>query len=73
MAGTDVAKDVSATAAYDGAPLTGEISMAIPCYKATSMKLPEPDLHVVAYDFGLKHSILRMLARQGCQVTVLPA
>jgi len=30
-------------------------------------------LHVVAYDFGIKHNILRMLAREGCRVTVVPA
>src|ERR1035437_8326460 len=30
-------------------------------------------LHVVAYDFGIKLNILRMLVREGCQVTVVPA
>jgi carbamoyl-phosphate synthase small subunit len=30
-------------------------------------------LHVVAYDFGIKLNILRMLVRQGCRVTVVPA
>ncbi|MFO1221371.1 MAG: glutamine-hydrolyzing carbamoyl-phosphate synthase small subunit [Burkholderiaceae bacterium] len=29
--------------------------------------------HVVAYDFGVKHNILRMLASRGCRVTVVPA
>jgi carbamoyl-phosphate synthase small subunit len=29
--------------------------------------------HVVAYDFGVKHNILRMLASRGCLVTVVPA
>src|SRR6202034_2653585 len=33
----------------------------------------ERKLHVVAYDFGIKHNILRMLAREGCRVTVVPA
>ncbi len=32
-----------------------------------------PSLHVVAYDFGIKHNILRMLANRGCRVTVVPA
>lgn len=27
--------------------------------------------HVVAYDFGVKHNILRMLAERGCQITVV--
>jgi carbamoyl-phosphate synthase small subunit len=35
---------------------------------------PEPGaLHVVAYDFGIKHNILRRLAAYGCRVTVVPA
>jgi carbamoyl-phosphate synthase small subunit len=29
--------------------------------------------HVVAYDFGIKRNILRMLAQRGCQLTVVPA
>jgi carbamoyl-phosphate synthase small subunit len=33
----------------------------------------EPRLHVVAYDFGLKHNSLRNLAALGCRVTVVPA
>ncbi|MEO0004238.1 MAG: carbamoylphosphate synthase small subunit [Pseudomonadota bacterium] len=32
-----------------------------------------PRFHVVAYDFGVKLNILRMLASRGCQVTVVPA
>ena len=34
---------------------------------------PSRSLHVVAYDFGVKHNILRKLAERGCQVTVVPA
>jgi carbamoyl-phosphate synthase small subunit len=32
-----------------------------------------PRFHVVAFDFGVKHNILRMLASRGCRVTVVPA
>ena len=32
-----------------------------------------PQRHVVAYDFGIKHGMLRGLARAGCRVTVVPA
>ncbi len=32
-----------------------------------------PEKHVVAYDFGIKQNILRMLTRLGCRVTVVPA
>ncbi|HIE65152.1 MAG: glutamine-hydrolyzing carbamoyl-phosphate synthase small subunit [Nitrospira sp.] len=35
--------------------------------------LVSPQHHVVAYDFGIKRNILRMLARTGCRVTVVPA
>lgn len=34
---------------------------------------PEQKFHVVAYDFGAKHNILRMLVERGCKVTVVPA
>lgn len=33
----------------------------------------EPKYHVVAYDFGVKHNILRLLVDRGCRVTVVPA
>jgi len=33
----------------------------------------EPKYHVVAYDFGVKRNILRMLAERGCRITVVPA
>lgn len=33
----------------------------------------DPSLNVVAYDFGIKRNILRMLASRGCKVTVVPA
>ena len=33
----------------------------------------ESRFHVVAYDFGVKYNILRMLAERGCKVTVVPA
>ncbi len=36
-------------------------------------KLENPKYHVVAFDFGIKRNILRMLASRGCRVTVLPA
>jgi len=74
MDGTDLAKVVSTQVAYEwdchdrrnfnGDPLRlGD----------ESLKLPAPDLHVVAYDYGIKHNILRMLAREACRVTVVPA
>ena len=35
--------------------------------------LDDPKYHVVAYDFGVKHNILRMLADRRCKLTVVPA
>jgi carbamoyl-phosphate synthase small subunit len=35
--------------------------------------IARPDLHVVAYDYGIKKNILRMLTNEGCRVTVVPA
>ena len=34
---------------------------------------PQNRLHVVAYDFGIKRNILRILAEHGCRMTVVPA
>jgi carbamoyl-phosphate synthase small subunit len=34
---------------------------------------PQQRLHVVAYDFGIKRNILRLLADAGCRITVVPA
>ncbi|WP_313298942.1 glutamine-hydrolyzing carbamoyl-phosphate synthase small subunit [Diaphorobacter sp.] len=36
-------------------------------------KQTEPRFNVVAYDFGVKYNILRMLAERGCKLTVVPA
>ncbi|GAB4558961.1 MAG: glutamine-hydrolyzing carbamoyl-phosphate synthase small subunit [Rhizobacter sp.] len=36
-------------------------------------QMKSPRFHVVAYDFGVKRNILRMLASRGCKVTVVPA
>ena len=37
-------------------------------------RIPNPkSFHVVAYDFGVKRNILRMLAERGCRITVVPA
>lgn len=66
LKGMDLAKEVSVRAAYpwrDGQLDldTNEFASAVPKYK------------VVAYDFGVKRNILRMLAERGCDVTVVPA
>ena len=50
---------------------TAAIRPAIRCCRALSTQ--KPQLHVVAYDFGIKQNILRMLTRECCNVTVVPA
>jgi len=66
LAGMDLAKVVSTTKSY--------------VWNETEWKLgsgygkqENPKFHVVAFDYGVKYNILRMLAERGCKVTVLPA
>ncbi|MFZ2627708.1 MAG: glutamine-hydrolyzing carbamoyl-phosphate synthase small subunit [Rugosibacter sp.] len=66
LAGMDLAKVVSTPASY--AWSEGEWSLG------AGFKLQAaPRFHVVAYDFGVKRNILRMLAARGCRLTVVPA
>jgi carbamoyl-phosphate synthase small subunit len=77
MDGTDLAKVVSTKASYefdasDPRSQMGESLLSegfIPKAKLHERKI----LNVVAYDFGIKQNILRMLAREDCRVTVVPA
>ncbi|WP_255284193.1 glutamine-hydrolyzing carbamoyl-phosphate synthase small subunit [Hydrogenophaga pseudoflava] len=66
MAGQDLAKVVSATASYDWTQSEWTLGSGYGEQAA-------PKFHVVAYDFGVKKNILRMLAERGCKVTVVPA
>jgi carbamoyl-phosphate synthase small subunit len=69
MDGTDLAKVVSTKQRYVWD--TGERS--IEPTEVVGVKEPEPQHHVVAYDFGIKHNILRKLVSGCCRVTVVPA
>jgi carbamoyl-phosphate synthase small subunit len=68
MAGLELATRVSTTAKY-------EWSLGVEnCSPSELIGQPvEPCCHVVAYDFGIKHNILRRLVHTGCRVTVVPA
>jgi len=66
MAGQDLAKVVSAKAAYHW---NGSLWALGTGYKPGG----EARHRVVAFDYGVKHNILRNLAERGCDVTVLPA
>ena len=41
--------------------------------RAADLLRAQQRLHVVAYDYGIKRNILRLLADQGCRITVVPA
>ena len=66
LAGMDLAKVVSTPKSY--AWSEGEWSLG-----AGFKPQAAPRFHVVAYDFGVKRNILRMLAARGCHLTVVPA
>ena len=64
--GMDLAKEVCTREAYDWR--IGSLDLDSGVIASSS-----GDLHVVAYDFGVKRNILRMLADRGCRLTVVPA
>jgi carbamoyl-phosphate synthase small subunit len=71
MAGQDLAKVVSVAQPYEWAQT--EWRLAQPDGQPGYGTQTAPTFHVVAYDFGVKKNILRMLAQRGCKVTVVPA
>lgn len=71
MAGQDLAKEVTCRAPYEWTE--GEFTMKAADGKPGFEKPAAFPYHVVAYDFGVKTNILRMLASRGLRVTVVPA
>lgn len=67
LVGMDLAKEVSTTSAYNWTDGTWDLE--------GGMKPPSSrkEWRVIAYDFGVKRNILRILADLGCEVTVVPA
>jgi len=66
MNGLDLASKVSVATAYAWHETEWQLGEG---YR----KLDKARFRVVAYDFGVKRNILRMLAQRGCEVTVVPA
>ena len=66
MVGLDLAKVVSCTSPYDWTAGTWALGEGYRTARASRF-------HVVAYDYGIKHNILRLLAERGCRMTVVPA
>ena len=66
MKGLDLAKEVTTATSYEWDQTEWKLGQGYG-------KLDNPKFHVVAYDFGVKSNILRMLAERGCKLTVVPA
>ena len=73
MAGLDLAKVVSTKKAYPWHEAQWELHgpEGKPAYRA--LDTSKSTKKVVAYDFGVKHNILRMLTERACELTVVPA
>jgi len=66
LKGMDLAREVSTTETYSWRQGSFDLD-------ANAFTQPASTWHVVAYDFGIKRNILRMLADHGCRVSVVPA
>lgn len=66
LKGMDLAREVTTDSAYSW--VQGGFDL-----DANAFAQPATSWHVVAYDFGIKRNILRMLAAHGCRVSVVPA
>ncbi len=66
LKGADLAQQVSSTETY-------QWDQSVWSLKAGYTPAATPRFKVVAYDFGVKHNILRILASHGCELTVVPA
>ncbi|WP_377705462.1 glutamine-hydrolyzing carbamoyl-phosphate synthase small subunit [Pseudoduganella sp. UC29_71] len=66
LAGMDLARTVSTASAYEWHATEWRLGKGFG-------RLDRARFHVVAYDYGVKTNILRMLAERGCRITVLPA
>jgi len=66
MQGQDLAKVVTTQQAYEWTQGSYDLD-------STGWNEVAEKYHVVAYDFGIKRNILRMLSDRGCRVTVVPA
>lgn len=66
LAGMDLATVASCAASYDWTQREWKLG-------AGYRDVADTKFHVVAYDFGVKRNILRMLAERGCKITVVPA
>lgn len=66
LAGMDLAKVVTTSKSYEWTQAEWKLGKGF-------ARQEKPRYHVVAFDYGVKYNILRMLAERGCKITVLPA
>ncbi|MGB5833029.1 MAG: glutamine-hydrolyzing carbamoyl-phosphate synthase small subunit [Thiohalocapsa sp.] len=71
LQGMDLAREVSTATSYQWAQGTWALDQGLP--ESVAPDDPRLRFHVVAYDFGIKRNILRMLVDHGCRITVVPA
>ncbi|AGH39232.1 Carbamoyl-phosphate synthase small chain [Bibersteinia trehalosi USDA-ARS-USMARC-188] len=71
MAGLDLAQVVTCEKPYEWTE--GEWHLPVTNHGKPFNTQQHPEFHIVAYDFGVKTNILRMLAERGCKITVVPA
>ena len=71
MEGLDLVQEVTCAEAYHWAD-PAEAQWVLD-HKLSQTNTDKQAFHVVAYDYGIKHNILRLLASHGCRVTVVPA
>ena len=69
LSGMDLAKEVTASESWTWTQGSWDLKNGLPEAK----KADDLPFHVVAYDFGVKRNILRMLVDRGCRITVVPA
>ncbi len=67
LKGMDLAKEVTTAESYPWTESVWDLETSQPAEVAATK------FHVVAYDYGIKRNILRMLVERGCKVTVVPA
>lgn len=71
MAGKDLAQEVTCQHAYQWSE--GEWHLPVTNNGSSFNQIENPEFNIVAYDYGVKTNILRMLAERGCHITVVPA
>jgi carbamoyl-phosphate synthase small subunit len=71
LVGMDLAKEVTCTSSYEWTE--GSWKIGRERGQGHTAEVPTAEFNVVAYDFGVKRNILRMLTDRACKVTVVPA